>query len=68
MAHGAMVSTLDSDSSDPSSNLGETYVRNLFLLFTYISCVVCFLYIKEYWPKSLFFTLFYLNINSANEL
>jgi hypothetical protein len=37
-------------------------------LFTYISCVVCFLYIKEYWPKSLFFTLFYLNINSANEL
>ena len=32
-SHGVMVSTLDSESSDPSSNLGGTYYNFLFLIY-----------------------------------
>ena len=32
-SHGVMVSTLDSESSDPSSNLGGTYRYFFFILF-----------------------------------
>ena len=32
-SHGVMVSTLDSESSDPSSNLGGTSNRQFFFLF-----------------------------------
>ena len=31
-SHGVMVSTLDFESSDPSSNLGGTYRRYIFFL------------------------------------
>jgi hypothetical protein len=42
--YGVMVSTLDFESSNPSSNLGRTFkfFPNLFILFeNVISCVKC---------------------------
>ena len=35
-SHGVMVSTLDFESSDPSSNLGGTYIFSFFFFFFFI--------------------------------
>ncbi len=36
-SYGVMVSTLDSESSDPSSNLGRTYIFLAFIVKSIIS-------------------------------
>ena len=36
-SYGVMVSTLDSESSDPSSNLGRTYIFLAFLVKSIVS-------------------------------
>ena len=40
-SHGVMVSTLDSESSDPSSNLGGTLLKYLFFCH-FLSCLFFF--------------------------
>ncbi len=44
-SHGVMVSTLDSESSDPSSNLGGTYFLILWLCLK----ILLFYFDKKSW-------------------
>ena len=46
-SHGVMVSTLDSESSDPSSNLGGTFHAQFFFLFDVFLSLPFFSYTIE---------------------
>ena len=58
-SHGVMVSTLDSESSDPSSNLGGTLVW-------YVSFTEKLFFLLNFYEICLFYYIHYTQLNSED--